>query len=106
MSDFTNYNSDELITSRCSGLHNILCSIFSRSPQKDQLFDTKLDPINQFMDWDRLNFAGKLPIFSVSTFALLSQPLIIYVIAIYNDVVMATKLSLDKVSLEHPLHAA
>jgi uncharacterized protein YjbI with pentapeptide repeats len=44
-----------------------------------------LNPIDRWVDWERIRIAGRLPLFAASYSALVAIPLFFYLLEIYND---------------------
>jgi uncharacterized protein YjbI with pentapeptide repeats len=90
----------------CYGLGRITGSPRSVTPDQDDISWPQLDWIDRWLDWDRLRFIGRLPLFAVSYLALLATPVVFYLIAIEHAGVRHARAVLDAVPAAHPLHDA
>lgn len=58
----------------------------TRIEQPVLYFDSALlNPVDKWLDWERVRIAGKLPLFGASYSALIAIPLLFYGLEIYND---------------------
>lgn len=89
---------EELTLKRVRNLKHLAYRGLPRSerPWLDQIIEPELSKIDKFVNWEKLKAFSKLPLFSISYFALLATPAVLWIMAIYNNHVDITRSFLEK----------
>jgi hypothetical protein len=68
----------------CKGLDRVFVRDSGQRDLDFDLLSTLLDGFNQYASWERLRTFGRLPLFATSLSALVSIPIIFYLLSVYN----------------------